>query len=727
MPGSDRAAVTRAPGWLAGLTVLQADEHLVTLWAGYLLRLMGANVVAAARHRAQCEGGDRLYAVLQTPLAGGERAGVVIGGPPSQGHTLPADLPVARGALGRLGGEEWHAASELTLQAAAGWPQTNGDQARGLDPMRFPGYQATFFCGNILATLAIAAARIHRRHGVRQEYVLDLREAALLANNGFAFSSYTGIHSSRFGVTTSQPSAVMHCADGPLFLSCSEDWQFKAVIQILGSPEWGASELFATPEGRFQNWDALSVLLQDALGARRRTEIVEACAPLGIATVAAYTLPEVLATEHFRERGTLAVAGPRGAQLPGLPLLARPMNATPRPAPAPPSATVGGLPVAPPIAPLEGVLVADMSRVWVGGTSSQLLASLGATVVKMESRKHPDVFRRGMPFGQGVRDVDASSAFNHVNQGKLDIVLECDDPADMALVKRVIARADVFQSNFRPGHIEAFGLRETLDAHPSIVEIASSGYGESGPWAPRGLLGYSGQMVAGFAMANTSPGGQPQVVGGPYGDPLTATYAAFATVAALFHRDQAGQGWHIDMSMCEALALSMTDLLAESAETGAMPQRGNRSPDVCPQGVFRCAGDDRWLALTIRHDGEWAALVDLAGFDPAWRSWDFAARRAHEDEAEAAIAAWLAHEERDIAARTLRANAIPAAAAVGSLEIVHDPDLIAAGHIQAVYHPRAGVKVMRAVPWKADGVRMVLPPPPMLDEHRSAILQLIEA
>lgn len=694
---------------LAGLTVLQCDCHAVTSFAAHILRMLGATVVRATGDRAQFEGDDRLFQLLNPRASAGAAAGlaeVVLAGPSTGADAARRAAP---GAVVVRATAPPSLDTELTLQAASGWLASTGDRGHGNTPLRMPGHTTSFHAAALLALLAVAAARQHRLAGEPHEIVLDLREAAVLFANLVAQYTHTGTAVWRHAGSRQKPTDVFQCADGPLFVSCVEERHWQELLALLGNPPWGPD--FGDRFDRFDRWAELQPLIAAALAPLSREDVYRGCMARHIPTVPFYSVDELVQQPQLQGRGVL-VAGD-GTPRPRLPWLTT----------AGTGAAADDAPGPPLTAPLSDVLLVDMSQVWAGPFCAELLAALGALAVKVESRKNVDLYRRIS--GQAVAgDINTAGGWNQLNQGKLSIVLEPNDAADRATLRALLDCADAFVANFRPGSSVHREMADELRGRGGMVEVAISGFGETGPWAENGLYGLGASMVGGLGRAVGREDGPMQGPGLAFGDPCTGVYAALAAAAAIFDRDTSGAGAHIDVAMCEALLFNLTDLFSEATATGTAARRGNRHEVFVPQGVYRCAGDDDWVALTVRSDSEWATLAALVG-EPGWAALDGDGRRLRHDEIDAAIGAWCGARGRDEADAALRAAGITASRMFEAGELVKDPELRARGALVRMAHPATGTRVMVGLPWTIDGVRTVLRPAPLLDGDRQAVLDLV--
>ena len=270
------------------------------------------------------------------------------------------------------------------------------------------------------------------------------------------------------------------------------------------------------------------------------------------------------------------------------------------PVPPPPAAADG---------PLTGLLVVDLSRVLAGPFATMMLADLGARVVKVERPGHGDDTRGYGPFAG-----DRSLYFARVNRGKESVALDLRDPADLAVVHGLAARADVLVENFRPGVMARLGLGpdELLRRSPGLVYCSISGFGHTGPWAQRPAYDAVVQGMSGI-MAITGPAGGPATKpGAPVADLSAGLHAFGGICAALLGRTRTGRGTHLDVAMLDATVNLLEGPALSFLATGVEPgSSGNAHFSIAPFDVFSCA--DRPITVCAANDGLFAALARALG------------------------------------------------------------------------------------------------------------------
>ncbi len=255
-----------------------------------------------------------------------------------------------------------------------------------------------------------------------------------------------------------------------------------------------------------------------------------------------------------------------------------------------------------------------------------------------------------------------------------------------------------------------------------------TGYGETGPFASHSSYGPILEAYGGFDEATGYVGGGPIRVGIALPDAVGGLHGAYALLAALWEREHVEGAVHVDMSQLETLLSFAGEELLATSVTGAAPVRhGNRSADHAPQGVYPCAGDDAWLALTVTSDAGWRALVELVGDEQlaGLAAADVDARRRHHDVIDAALAAWTTDRCAGEAASTLQALGVAACPAFTNADLVHDAHLHARGFIAEWDQPDVGPRRYPGFPVHFQDLDIELRPAPTLGQHNVEILETL--
>jgi len=378
--------------------------------------------------------------------------------------------------------------------------------------------------------------------------------------------------------------------------------------------------------------------------------------------------------------------------------------------------------------PLAGVRIADFTWVWAGPHATLQLAHLGAEVIRVEAVERPCVTRVLPPWPDGQPGVNRSGYFNQFNQGKRSVALDLKTPEGLDLARRLVACSQVVTENFAAGVMDRLGLGyEDLRAiKPDIVMVALSGYGATGPEHEFVSYGPAQVPLSGMSSLTGYRDWPPMHVGISYGDPNGGVHGASAVLAALWHHARTGEGQYIDLSQWETGMAVLAEGLMDQAMNGHAPARdGNRDPHMAPHGIFRTAGDDRWIAIAVRTDEEWHRLADVMGVaaDDRDRFATLAARKADENTIEALVGAWTATRTTEELMTLLQRAGLAAAPAMTNQDIHDDPHLRERGFFVELEHPEVGVRRHLGIPWTmSDTPCAVTRPAPCLGEATDYVL-----
>ena len=341
---------------------------------------------------------------------------------------------------------------------------------------------------------------------------------------------------------------------------------------------------------------------------------------------------------------------------------------------------------APQDTPLQGVRVLELARILAGPWAGQLLADLGAEVIKVESPAGDDTRTWGPPF-----DADGSAAYYHAtNRGKASIVADFAKPEDIARVRALAAEADVLIENFKLGGLAKYGLDyASLSAlNPGLIYCSITGFGQDGPYAPRPGYDFVVQGMGGIMDLTGDPAGEPQKIGVAFADVFTGLYATVAIQSALIMRQRTGTGQHIDMALLDV----MTGVLANQAMNalfGAHPTRmGNAHPNVAPYAAFPVS--DGWFILAVGNDSQFKSCCDVLGLTEARDDPRFASnggRITHREALTPLIAAATAQWKRDNLLAAFEAANVPAGPINSVNQALADPQVTHRGMVIDVARP----------------------------------------
>lgn len=387
-----------------------------------------------------------------------------------------------------------------------------------------------------------------------------------------------------------------------------------------------------------------------------------------------------------------------------------------------------------PAGPLAHVKVLDLSRILAGPWAGQILADLGAEVIKVERPGVGDDTRAwGPPFLKGPDGQDTREAgyYLAVNRGKRSITVSLDKPEGQRIVRELAMQADIVLENYKAGTLERYGLDEASlrKINPRLIYCSVTGFGQTGPRRDQPAYDFLIQAMGGLMSVTGEqdgrPGGGPQKVGVPIVDLMTGLYAAVSVLAALARRNETGKGDAIDIAMLDVQVASLANQAMNYLVSGRVPQRnGNAHPNIQPQDVYACADGD--VILVVGNDGQFARLCEVFGRSE-WSSDERFATNAqrvrHIGELSVLLRGQFATWERERLISALDAAGVPCGAINSVAEVFRDPQVQARGLLRQVPHP-SGVDVPQvASPMRfAEAALQAQTAPPLLGQHSDEIL-----
>ncbi|MBX6752619.1 MAG: CoA transferase [Thermorudis peleae] len=372
---------------------------------------------------------------------------------------------------------------------------------------------------------------------------------------------------------------------------------------------------------------------------------------------------------------------------------------------------------------LDGVRVADFTRVMSGPYCTMLLGDLGADVVKIERPgKGDDTRDWGPPFVDGI-----SAYYLSVNRNKRSITLDLKHPAGQEIAWRLIESADVLVENFSPGTMErlGFGYDAVCARRPDIIYCSISGFGQTGPGRERTAYDLIVQGMSGLMSVTGFPDGEPTRFGVPIADLAAGMFAAYAIVAALFYRERTGKGQYIDTSMLGGQVALLTYQAAIYFATHEAPKRtGNAHPIVAPYQTFR--SKDGYVNIAAGNDGIFARLCRALGLerlleDPRFK--DNAGRITRLPELVAELETVLTQLSTAEIIERLDAASVPCGPIYTVPEVFADPQVQHLALHQRVPHPTLGEVDQTGFPYRfSDTPARIRRHPPLLGEHTDEVL-----
>ncbi|MGE0216252.1 CoA transferase [Mycolicibacterium sp.] len=456
---------------------------------------------------------------------------------------------------------------------------------------------------------------------------------------------------------------IIACKDGHVRICILSKRQWHGMFALMGKPEEFADPSYDKLGKRFRSPHLLEAI-QCFFADKTRAELETRCQAHGVPATAVLTLAEALNAEHFTARGFFRDAELAPGVVAPIPVgvteidghrastLTAPATSSPRPSTAP---LLAGRDRKGQGLPLEGIRVLDLGVIVVGADTARLFGDLGADVVKVEHSAHMDGLRIGRPTA-----MTQPFAAGHRNKRSIGIDLRLEEGRELA--HRLVAQSDVVLTNYKPGVAEALGMDyATLRRiNPHIVVVDSSAFGPTGPWAKR--LGYGPLVRAAVGFTNlwTYPGEADTFCDTVtvYPDHVAARIGTLSALALLLRRERTGEGGAASISQAEV----MLSHLAADIAADALRRAGHTGADTAvpagPWGLFPAAGEDRWVAITVRDDAERRALAGVVGHP--------AEQPAALDEA---VRAWTAQRSHLDAMADLQAAGVPAGAVLHAHEI----------------------------------------------------------
>ncbi len=642
-------------------------------------------------------------------------------------------------------------AADLTIQAHSGGISVRGLQSQ---PPIMCGGQITEWIGGTFAAVAALAATRHARNTGQGEHIdFSLCEVMNIGSTTYLdlMDHMNGRPEPLGGPRSVELPSIEPTLDGWVGFNTNTNQQFTDFLllierpDLLAEPEWA---MMATRMARMDEWNEI---VRAWTTQHTTAEIVERASLLRIPVAPVQSGKTVFDHVHLQERGVFQKNPSGGFMQPRPPYLMdgegpRPFEPVPalgehgeaieareRPATGiPPSAVKRPASAATdPNAglPLAGIRVLDTTAWWAGPSACQMLANLGADVIKVEAIQRPDGMRMagGIYMDQG--DWWERSAITlSANTNKRGLTLNLADPKGLELCKRLVAECDVFIENFSPRVVENFGLdwENIHQINPECIVVRMPAFGLSGPWRDNVGFAQTMEQMSGLAWMTGHADDQPRIQRGPC-DPLAGMHAAFATQVALAEREKTGRGHLLECTMVEGALNAAAELAVEWSAYGVeLARDGNRGPQGAPQNIYACAGSEQWLAIVVRNDEQWAALRDLLG-DPDWARDDelatHAGRRRKHQVIDEAMASWCANRELDATVEELLARGIPAAGVWDARIQYRHPQFVARGFHEDVDHPIVGIHPVVRPPFRFATVdRWNRTPAPTMGQHNHEIL-----
>ena len=752
---------------LRGIDVVELSSGVAGAYCGMVLAQLGAGVarcgaetrlIASAETQAIMQqvfhgakaviGPDRLDAALlrahivivESAAAGHPQAARIRSLAEGRGELRPEAVVVVLSADG-VREDAAGAGCGLTSAASAGISFAIG--SRGVEPLCLPYDIADYQTG--INGVAAALAGVVGRIGAAGPIEVAARDVLAnlvgsLAQNYVPFGRPWRREGTRPSMSGGvYPCGLFPCKDGYVAVYCRGTQEWKGMLRAMGDPPWSREQRFDDPKVvATHHADEADSHMLPWLARFTRAELLALGLKFGFPVAPVRYVREALEDAHFAFRHSFRMqergAGHAPVKVPAPPWRIQSLAAA-GPLSAPAWARSGDAP-AEPSQLLKGLRVLDFTWVWSGPMVTSLLADLGAEVIKVEHPSRLDSLRlRGRSLRDGVAVEGPSGEvnpwFNQLNHAKKSVTADLKSQEDRARLLRLAQSCDVVVENMRPGALAACGLgyHDLAAQNPGVVMLSMSMAGQTGPLAQ--MKGYAGIMTS-MAGLESITGYESAAPDAPFvgmtmaalGDPNGAAHGIAVLLAALHRRAASGRGAWIDLAQTDAILAIMAAPLVESQVLGYVPMHGNSRPDSFPQGHFRCAGDDRWVALSIASDAQWQALAGAVGPAlSAYADFDLAARQAQRQPIEDAITGWMRERSAAQAVALLQPLGIACAPVATYEEMLAADWKIRRGLTRVVHHPYLGRQEVFVAPWHFGGhTAGVALAAPLLGQHTAEVL-----
>lgn len=647
-------------------------------------------------------------------------------------------------------------AGEMTIVHAAGLgnllPAKTVDVNRA--PVKTGGNMNQYIAGIYGALSAIASLIGRRKTGVGK--FIDISVQDVIINLIAPRVTMVKYQNTSWGRVPDRPQAMgrMETSDGYIVLAANDDHHFRAVRDLVGNPDWARNDGWNDRGWRLHHLMDVAPQMEAWMKLQKKFEVYHKAAKMGIPMGPINTTKDVMESEQYKYReffidiehpaaGKYPYAG-WSYRLPACPARAH------RPAPllgehneevfseiakieaGAKDAAVADDDYEGLVHPLKGIRVLDFSWVWAGPYCNLLLGALGAEVIKIEGHNRLDLSRRNFPWplqnaAPTKTPPNQGMSFNSVNMTKKSITVDLQKPEGLALVRKLVAVSNVVIDNMRAGAMIKLGLgyEDLKKFRPDIIAMTIASRGMTGP--ERDYLGYANihHAIGGASYLTGFPDDHPSHGAGGDTDIMNGATAALAAIAALHHHAQTGEGQFIDLSQCEGVTSLIGEYLLGYAMTGILPERmGNAHPRYAPHAVYKCWGVDRWLALEIRSDEEFARLSQIIGrpeLAAGRRFKTMKARKRNEKALDKIIEGWTKERDRDWMVREFCGAGLISAPSRESRDIYADEHFRARGGLVKVDHPELGELELVRVPWRMNDQVVPMTAAPQLAKHNQYV------
>ena len=532
-------------------------------------------------------------------------------------------------------------------------------------------------------TLSVYLDRLRSGSGDRIDFsILDGAMQALDPAFGMTGSASTGVPLSavpRGRTDQRHMYPIIPCKDGFVRICVLASRQWRGMFEWMGRPKEFADPEYDKIFVRFRSPTLLPAIARH-FADKTRAELEQQGQEHGVPTAAVLTLGEALTTEQMLARGLLREVELAPGVIASVPVGVVEIDGARAWADAPPDTAderVRGCSI---LAarrhiherlPLDGVRVLDLGVIVVGGDTGRLFGDLGADVIKIEN----SAFLDGSRAAQDSADMTPGFAAGHRNKRSIGINLR--DPEGKRLARELVRSADIVLTNFKPGVIDSLGLDygSLKEVNPGIVVVDSSAFGPTGPWARR--LGYGPLVRAATGCTDMwvypgEPGTFSDAIT-VYPDHVCARIGAMGALALLIRRERTARGGSVSVAQSEVILSHLRARIAKDQLVAGGHTAAGRPEHDAPWGLFPCAGDDEWVAVTVRGDADWAAFCEVIERGDLWSDpslSDAVGRDAQRVRIDSAIREWTLRHSPFDAMAMLQAAGVPAGAMLRAIDML---------------------------------------------------------
>jgi crotonobetainyl-CoA:carnitine CoA-transferase CaiB-like acyl-CoA transferase len=539
------------------------------------------------------------------------------------------------------------------------------------------------------------------------------------------WSSFAGWPSMEGTGRTLEVPSIVPTKDGFAVFTTNSAQQLQDFLVMIGRPEWLEDEDWARVWKRYARRREFLAAVHEYSNARTTVEVEADAGLYRIPAAPVLNGSSVTEFEHFRVRNVFSPCAHGPFREPRVPYrivqAAAPVDDHGRGARVPDSRALtkedSNL-------PLSGIRVLDCTAWWAGPSATHALACLGADVVKVESHRRPDAMRTASVRSARHEDwLEWSPIFHATNSSKRGVTIDLSDPVGVERFRRLASEADLVVENNTPRVMEQFGLGwpELNKLNPSLIMVRMPAFGLDGPWRDRTGFAQTMESISGMSWVTGFPDEYPVLVRGAC-DPVAGMHAVVATMLALRARQTDGNGRLVEVPMVgSALNITAEQVIEWDVNQVILGRNGSRGAQPT-EGVYRCDGDDRWVAISATTDAQWVALSSIIDAPGDLCSADQSLRLARWDEIDSLIEHWTSARQVDDVVRSLIDAGIPAADVVRGRDIVRNPQLRHRGLFEVEEHPVTGAHELPTLPFRfSDVSAWMRSPAPTIGQHNGTI------